>query len=174
MINNVLNEFSTNDSATLSPSRTKEFQIKHQKNIFQNFLSFNTSFNKNQTDKITLSRENLNFPKNENDQKIQNNSNDINQKIKKRITKKIIKKKIRSNSSLLDFDFLIKELFENKNLKNDFSRKVGIYQLSQIESRNKNMIGKKRKKFNSSFSNKKENGKKSKYYITILKYLKFS
>ena len=160
MINNVLNEFSTNDSITLSPSNrnSKEIQVKHQTKIFPNFSSFYSSLIKNQTENIIVS-ENSNFQKNEKEQKIQS---DLNKKIKKRITKRIIKKKA-GKSRLLDFDFLIKELFENKNIKNDFSRKEEIYKLAQIESGNKNIIGKKRKKIkklNSSFSKNKENGKK--------------
>ena len=99
----MFNETSTNESPIPSPSKNlKEIQIKEQKNIFQNFSSFINN------EKIFLSKE-------KKQEKISKKSttNPI-----KRITKKIIKKKIHhKKNTLLDFDYILKQLFNNKNSK---------------------------------------------------------
>ena len=106
IVNNcVLNEFSTNESPTQSPSKHQ----KDQKSLFQNFFPPESNFNKF-------------FPKK---LKIENSKNikkggiikkTNKPKSKRRITRTIIKKKVRNFSSLLDFDLIIKEVLENKNL----------------------------------------------------------
>ena len=146
----MLNEFSTNESPTQSPSNNiKEIEKKDNKNNFSIFPSFNANFFKNQI----FSQKSI---KNEKIGKI------LKQKIKKRVFKKIIKKKISNNSLLLDFDFILKEFFQNKNL-NNFPpiKKEEKSQFPEIP--NKQILGKKRKIINENnkmLLNGKEKSKK--------------
>ena len=128
----MLNEFSTNESPTQSPSKNlKEIEKKDIKSNFSNFHSFNF---KNQI----FSQKSI---KNE---KIGNISNS---KIKKRFFKKIIKKKACYHSFLLDFDYILKELFQNKNINNfPATRKERRSQFPEIPK--KQILGKKRKIIN--------------------------
>ena len=147
----MLNEFSTNESPTQSPSKNlKTIDKKDIKCNFSNFPSFHTNFFKNQI----FSQKNIN---NEKICKISR------PKIKKRFFKKIIKKKVCYNSFLLDFDFILKELFQNKNLNNlPRIRKEEKSQFPEIPK--KQILGKKRKIINenknSIFLNEKEKSKK--------------
>ena len=128
----MLNEFSTNESPTQSPSKNmKEIEKKDNKSNFSIFPSFYANFSKNQI----FSQKRI---KNE---KIGNISKP---KIKKRVFKKIIKKKDCYNSFLLDFDFILKELFQNKNVNNfPATRKAKKSQFPEIHK--KQSLGKKRK-----------------------------
>ena len=85
--------------------------------------------------------------------------------IKRRIIKKIIKKKVGVKHLLLDFDFILKELFNKNNSKNDISN---LDKLPFREIVKKKILGKKRKKDVKKFIsplNRKENGKKLKLNI---------
>ena len=141
----MLNEFSTNESPTQSPSKNlKAIENK------DNFPSFYSNFFKNQI----FSQKRIN---NENICKTSK------LKIKKRFFKKIIKKKVYYNSFLLDFDFILKELFQNKNLNN--IPRITKEEKSQFpEIPKKQILGKKRKIINgnnnSIFLNEKEKSKK--------------
>ena len=146
----MLNEFSTNESPTQSPSKNmKEIEKKDIKSNFSIFPSFYANFFKNQI----FSQKSL---KSEKIGKISK------PKIKKRVFKKIIKKKISCNSFLLDFDFILKELFQNKNLNNlPAIREEEKSQFPEIPK--KYILGKKRKIINDNNNiilNEKEKSKK--------------
>ena len=144
------NEFSTNESRTQSPSKNlKEIEKKDIKFNFSNFPSFNENFFKNQI----LSQKR----KNEQICKISKT------KRRKRVFKKIIKKKIICNSFLLDFDFILKELFQNKNLNNlptiKKKEKTQFSEVPKKENINKN---------NNIFLNEKDKSKKKNIIILII------
>ena len=145
MYNNTFNEFSTNESPTLSPTKKqKEFLLKEKKNIEQNFSSFFSAFNKDSTKKLIFPKENINYSKIEKEKEENNSKNKV---PKRRIIKKIIKKKL-SCKYLLDFDYILKEIVGNTNLKN----KISEMESSPLQE----LLKRKRlKQFN-----KKENGKK--------------
>ena len=124
----MFNEISTNESPIPSPSKNfKEIQIKNQKNTIDNFSSFVSSFLKNQ--KIIFSQE----------KKEEKNSGS---KPIKRILKKIIKKKVRHKPLMLDFDFILKEIFNNKSLVNN----VYTVEKKPFPDFRKKILGKKRQK----------------------------
>ena len=144
------NEFSTNESRTQSPSKNlKEIEKKDIKFNFSNFPSFNENFFKNQI----LSQKR----KNEQTRKTSKT------KRRKRVFKKIIKKKIICNSFLLDFDFILKELFQNKNLNNlptiKKKEKTQFSEVPKKENINKN---------NNIFLNEKDKSKKKNIIILII------
>ena len=144
------NEFSTNESRTQSPSKNlKEIEKKDIKFNFSNFPSFNENFFKNQI----LSQKR----KNEQICKISKT------KRRKRVFKKIIKKKIICNSFLLDFDFILKELFQNKNLNNlptiKKKEKTQFSDVPKKENINKN---------NNIFLKEKDKSKKKNIIILII------
>ena len=146
----MLNEFSTNESRTQSPSKNlKEIEKKDIKFNFSNFPSFNENFFKNQI----LSQKR----KNEQICKISKT------KRRKRVFKKIIKKKIICNSFLLDFDFILKELFQNKNLNNlptiKKKEKTQFSDVPKKENINKN---------NNIFLKEKDKSKKKNIIILII------
>ena len=143
----MFNEISTNESPIPSPSKNfKEIQIKNQKNAIDNFSSFAYSFLKNQ--KII-------FPQEKKEEK----KSGI--KPIKRILKKIIKKKGGHKPLILDFDFILKEIFNNKNLVNN----VYTVEKKHFPDFRKKILGKKRQKekekkyenFSSSQNNNKYN-----------------
>ena len=104
MNNNPLNEISTNDSPTQSPSKNKKhFELKSIIPVF-------SSFNKGSTNKIISSKENINISNIEEGKILALNSN---KKRKRRIFKKIIKKK--SKCLLLDFDFILRNIIVKDN-----------------------------------------------------------
>ena len=174
MNNNTLNEFSTNESPSLSPSKCpKEILQKEQKSAFHNFFPSESSSNIVSSEKLKISQENSYTEKKEKNIKESQKT-----KIKRRIVKRIIKKRVGKNNSLLDFDSIIKELFQNKNLKNDL---VGIDHpkpLRRGKILGKKILGMKRKKTNEKCSkilNRKENSKIFNYYlIYIFLFIKFS
>ena len=146
----MLNEFSTNESRTQSPSKNlKEIEKKDIKFNFSNLSSFHENFFKNQI----LSQKR----KNEQICKISKT------KRRKRVFKKIIKKKIICNSFLLDFDFILKELFQNKNLNNlptiKKKEKTQFSEVPKKENINEN---------NNIFLNKKDKSKKKNIIILII------
>ncbi len=144
--NSSLNEFSTNESPTQSPSKHQ----KDQKSLFQNFFSSKSNFNKFFPKKLKIENS-KNFQKAGIIKKMNK------PKRKRRIIRKIIKKKLGNSSSLLDFDLIIKEVLENKNLninnldavKEDFA----VHKYVGLERRplNKNLL---------EILNKNEKGKK--------------
>ena len=104
MNNNPLNEISTNESPTQSPSKIK-------KNVELKYLPPDfSSFNKGSVNKLISSKENINISNKEKGKIISLNSKP---KIKRRIFKKIIKKK--SKCILLDFDFILKNIIVKDN-----------------------------------------------------------
>ena len=124
----MFNENSTNESPIPSPSKNfKEIQIKNQKNTIDNFSSFAYSFLKNQK---------MIFPQEKKEEK----KSGI--KPIKRILKKIIKKKGGHKPLILDFDFILKEIFNNKNLVNN----VYTVEKKHFPDFGKKFLGKKRKK----------------------------
>lgn len=163
MNNNTFNEISTNESPTQSPSKNlRHIGQKDIKHHFTNFSSFLSSLNKDSVEKILFSPENLN---NLNKETVENIELKEKPEIKRRIIKKIIKKKVRNKHLLLDFDFILKELFNKNNSKNDTSN-LDVPPFREIV--NKKILGKKRKKALKKFIsplNRKENGKKLKLNI---------
>jgi hypothetical protein len=160
MNNNTFNEISTNESPTLSPSKNqKQNGSLDQKSHFINFSSFLTSLNIDSTKKCNISHKNLNiYYKEKEEKKVEKQK----QKIKKRIIKKIIKKKSGTKHLLLDFDFILRELFDKNNLK----KSVIVNEFREIVNRKK--IRKKRKlaiKKSISALNDKENSKNFIIYI---------
>lgn len=104
MNNNPLNEISTNDSPTQSPSKNKKnFELK---NIIPDF----SSFNKSSANKLIDTKENINISNIEEGKIISLNSKP---KIKRRVFKKIIKKK--QKCLLLDFDFILNNIIVKDN-----------------------------------------------------------
>ena len=146
MNNSVLNEFSTNESPTQSPSKHQ----KDQKSLFQNFFSSKSNFNKKKKKKI----------KEENPKNIKKGELIKKMKIpksKRRIIRTFIKKKVGNFSHLLDFDLIIKEVFENKNLNNN---NLNAVKEDYVDNK---YLGLKRRSLNKSnmeVLNKKEKGKK--------------
>lgn len=143
----MFNENSTNESPIPSPSKNlKEIQIKNQKNTIDNFSSFASSFLKNQ--KII-------FPQEKKEEK-----NSVSKPIKRKL-KKIIKRKASHKALILDFDFILKEIFNNKSLVNN----VYTVEKKHFPDFRKKILGKKRQKekekkyenFSSSQNNNKYN-----------------
>ena len=147
--NSVLNEYSTNESPTQSPSKHQ----KDQKSLFQNFISSKSNFNKFLPKKLKI----------ENSKNIKKGGKIKKMNIpkrKRRIIRTFIKKKVGNHSHLLDFDLIIKEVFENKNLKNN---KLDSVKEDFFENK---YLGLKRRHLNKSnieALNKKEKGKKHKF-----------
>ena len=146
----MLNEFSTNESPTQSPSKNlKEIEKKDIKSNSSKFPLFSANFYKNQ----------IFSEKNINNKKICKISKP---KIKKRVFKKLIKKKVCYKPLLLDFDNILKELFQNKNLNNLLAiRKQEKNQFPEIPKNQ--ILGKKRKIINENNNiilNEKEKSKK--------------
>ena len=145
----MLNEFSINESPTQSPSKNmKEIEKKNIKSNFSKFPSFSSNFFKNQI----FSDKSINNEK---------NSKISKPKIKKRVFKKITKKKVCYNPLLLDFDYILKELFKNKNLNNLPALRKEENKFPEIPK--KQILGKKRKTINENniiFLNEKEKSKK--------------
>lgn len=154
----MLNEFSTNESPTQSPSKNlKEIEKKHIKSNFSKFPSFYSNIFK-----IQMFSEN----------KIEKEKIYQISKPKKKFFKKITKKKIRCNALLLDFDTILKELFQNKNLNNmPAIRKKEKSQFPKLNK--KKFLAKKRKLLyenNNIFFNGKEKSKNNIFnYINHIK-----
>lgn len=144
--NSVLNEFSTNESPTQSPSKHQ----KDQKSLFQNFFSSKSNFNKFFPKK--LKKENSkNLYKGEIIKKMNK------PKSKRRIIKTLIKKRVGKFPHLLDFDLILKEVLENKNLNNN---NLDAVKEDYVDDK---YLGLKRRPLNKSnmeILNKKEKGKK--------------
>ena len=158
MNNNTLKEFSTNKSPILSsPKYPKEIEQKEQKSFLTNFFPFKSLSNIVPSEKLKISQENLYTEK-----KKKKVKETLKNSFKRRIAKKIIMRRVEKNNSLLDFDLILKELLQNKNLKNDL---LGIEPSRPIQRRkilNKKILGIKRKKINEKclkIINKKENSK---------------
>ena len=144
--NSVLNEFSTNESPTQSPSKHQ----KDQKSHFQNFFSSKSNF-------IKFLPKNLKIENSKNIKKGRNIKKMNIPKSKRRIIKTFIKKKVGNFSHLLDFDLIIKEVLENKNLNNI---KLDAVKEDFVDNK---YLGLKRRPLNKSNMealNKKEKGKK--------------
>ena len=108
--NNILNEISTNESLTQSPSKNKK-EIESK-----SFIPKFSSFNKSLTNKLFFQKENINLSNLKKRKIVSLNSKT---KRKRRIFKKIIKKK--SKLLLLDFDYILKDIIGQQNLeKNTF------------------------------------------------------
>ena len=108
--NNILNEISTNESLTQSPSKNKK-EIESK-----SFIPKFSSFNKISTNKLFFQKENINLSNLKKRKIVSLNSKT---KRKRRIFKKIIKKK--SKLLLLDFDYILKDIIGQQNLeKNTF------------------------------------------------------
>ncbi len=152
MNNNTVNEISTNVSPTQSPSKNLRLRWPvDQKNTFSNFASFLPSLNIDSINKTNFSQKSIKLK--EIEEKKEENEKP---KIKRRIIKKIIKKKIGEKHHLLDFDFILKELFNKNNLK----KNINMTQFREIV--NKKNLMKKRKKAIKKFIaplNNVENGK---------------
>ena len=149
MNNSVLNEFSTNESPTQSPSKYQ----KDQKSLFQNFISSKSNFNNFLPKKLII--ENSKNIKEEGKIKKMNIP-----RSKRRIIRKLIKKKVGKFSHLLDFDLIIKEVLENKNLNNN---KLDAVKDDFFDNK---YLGLKRRHLNKSNMeslNKKGKGKKHKF-----------
>jgi hypothetical protein len=108
--NNTLNEISTNESLTQSPSKNKK-EIESK-----SFIPKFSSFNKSLTNKLFFQKENINLSNLKKRKIVSLNSKT---KRKRRIFKKIIKKK--PKLLLLDFDYILKDIIGQQNLeKNTF------------------------------------------------------
>ena len=104
--NNILNEISTNESLTQSPSKNKK-EIESK-----SFIPKFSSFNKSSTNKLFFQKENINLSNLKKRKIVSLNSKT---KRKRRIFKKIIKKK--PKLLLLDFDYILKDIIGQQNLK---------------------------------------------------------
>ena len=140
MNNNTFNEISTNESPAQSPTKNQKLNStiyqKNQKNNFSNYVSFLSSLN------IDSSKNNnLDFPKKAflNTVSISNKKKE--EIRKKRLIRKIIKRKSGEKRALLDFDFVLKELF-NKN-----NSKINVYSvITQFREINKKEYLRKKRK----------------------------
>ena len=150
-MSNALNEISTNESPTQSPSNNKkEIEIKNlsQNNFFFNKEPINIEFNPKEDKNL------LNLKK---EKKVYLNSKS---KIKRRIFKRIIKQK--NKFSLLDFDFILRDIIGHKNIK---------YNLFEREkSSNKELLNKNNIKINLNLAQKNRLKSKDIFKLTNLNF----
>jgi hypothetical protein len=147
--NSVLNEYSTNESPTQSPSKHQ----KEQKSLFQNFFSSKSNFNNFLPKKLKI----------ENSKNIKKGGKIKKMNIpkrKRRIIRTLIKKKVGNFSHLLDFDLIIKEVLENKNLNNN---KLDAVKEDFFDNKYSGLKKRHLNKTNMEELNKKEKGKKHKF-----------
>ena len=113
MISTPFNEISTNESPVQSPRKSKN-------QISPNILlpNFNLNLQKVSEEKKIFDKNQTNFWKLRNIQTIKESENSL---IKGRINENLINKKIdkKNKNNLLDFDFLVGEILDKINLKNN-------------------------------------------------------
>ena len=125
MISTNLNENSTNVSPAQSPGKSKN-------QIYSNILlpHFNLNLQK-------VSEGKKNFEENQTDflrfGKMEMIKDDENPSIKRRINRNLLNKKIDKKNNLLDFDFLVGEIFDKINFKNNLS-------ISKVKKKDKFVI----------------------------------
>jgi hypothetical protein len=160
MINSIQNEFSTNVSPAQSPKKINNFPIS---DISMSYFNFNLKKNPEER-KIFLQKETfLEKLRIIGDVKLGEKS-----LIKRKITKDLIKKQIEKKIALLDFDFLVGEILNKVNNKNNLK-------LSSIKKK-KIKVGKKQKKINKSNRIKVANflgEEKSKFYFLFFLFYYF-
>ena len=113
MISTPFNEISTNESPVQSPRKSKN-------QISSNILlpNFNLNLQKVSEEKKIFDKNQTNFWRLRNIQTVKESENSL---IKERINENLINKKIdkKNKNNLLDFDFLVGEILDKINLKNN-------------------------------------------------------
>ena len=135
MISTPFNEISTNESPVQSPRKSKN-------QISPNILlpNFNLNLQKVSEEKKIFDKNQTNFWRLRNIQTIKESENSL---IKGRINENLINKKIdkKNKNNLLDFDFLVGEILDKINLKNNLKtskikkkKKIGINRRKKIKA----------------------------------------
>ena len=135
MISTPFNEISTNESPVQSPRKSKN-------QISSNILlsNFNLNLQKVSEEKKIFDKNQTNFWRLRNIQTIKESENSL---IKGRINENLINKKIdkKNKNNLLDFDFLVGEILDKINLKNNSKtskikkkKKIGINRRKKIKA----------------------------------------
>jgi hypothetical protein len=135
MISTPFNEISTNESPVQSPRKSKN-------QISPNILlpNFNLNLQKVSEEKKIFDKNQTNFWKLRNIQTIKESENSL---IKGRINENLINKKIdkKNKNNLLDFDFLVGEILDKINLKNNLNtskikkeKKIGIKRRKKVKA----------------------------------------
>ena len=135
MISTPFNEISTNESPVQSPRKSKN-------QISSNILltNFNLNLQKVSEEKKIFDKNQTNFWRLRNIQTIKESENSL---IKGRINENLINKKIdkKNKNNLLDFDFLVGEILDKINLKNNLKtskikkkKKIGINRRKKIKA----------------------------------------
>ena len=135
MISTPFNEISTNESPVQSPRKSKN-------QISPNILlpNFNLNLQKVSEEKKIFDKNQTNFWRLRNIQTIKKSENSL---IKGRINENLINKKIdkKNKNNLLDFDFLVGEILDKINLKNNLKtskikkkKKIGINRRKKIKA----------------------------------------
>jgi len=135
MISTPFNEISTNESPVQSPRKSKN-------QISSNILlpNFNLNLQKVSEEKKIFDKNQTNFWRLRNIQTVKESENSL---IKGRINENLINKKIdkKNKNNLLDFDFLVGEILDKINLKNNLKtskikkkKKIGINRRKKIKA----------------------------------------